>query len=182
MEEFRKGQFGAIGVVETPFVLDPLSTPAAPAAPRPSTGRKALPIDFVVKDDGDFSAGPGDFIPIPKATMKFVTDVHGPALFFVQAVFASTGFAARNDRLGLLVNNTVYPLGENEAVSEDGDLSLRKFGGSAHWAMNLAPGEHTVHVLLRGGKDEGETKTGLALPAKVKASSRCPLVLSCIHS
>lgn len=182
MDEHRIGQFGMIGVVETPFVLDPFSSPAANAPVRPSTGRKSLPIDFVVKDDGDFSAGPGEFIPIPKASMKFVTDVHGPALFFVQAVFAFTGFSARNDHLGLLVNNTVYPLGENEVLSDVTELALLKFGSSAHWAMNLNPGEHTVHVLLRGGRDEGDVKTGLMLPAKVKANHRCPLVLSCIHS
>ena len=65
MDENNRGSFGGIGVVNAPYVLDPLSRAPQPA-PRPATGRKSLPIDFVVKDDGDFTAGPGDFIPIPK--------------------------------------------------------------------------------------------------------------------
>lgn len=180
MDDSRPGKFSTIGVVAAPYVLDPLS--ATPPPPRPSTGRKSLPIDFVVKDDGDFTAGPGDFIPIPRTMMKFITDAHGPALFFVQAVFAWTGFAARNDHLGLLVDNVVYPLLENEAMTDGPGVGLFKFGGPCQWAMNLAPGDHTAQVLLRGGTDEGDVKVGLALPAKVKASHKCPLVLSSIHS
>lgn len=178
-----QGSFAPIGVVPEVHVLNPLApVHLQPQAPRPSSGRKALPIDFVVKDDGDFSAGPGEFIPIPKTMMKFMTDVHGPALFFVQAVFAWTGYPARNDHLGLLVDGVVYPLGENEIFSDAPGVGLLKFGGPAQWAMNLAPGEHTAQVLLRGGRDEGDVKIGLSVPCKVKANHKCPLVLSSIHS
>jgi hypothetical protein len=183
-DESYRGQFGNIGVVDEPMVFDPLSKPAAPAAHRPSApgARKSVPIAFVVKNDGDFTAGPGEFIPIPKTALKFYTDAHGAGLFFLQAVFASTGFSVRHDRLALLVDGTVYPLAEYEAVTDSAGMGFFKLGGGYHWAMNLAPGDHSAQVLLRGGTDDGDVKSGVWVPSKVKASHKCPLVLSVLHA
>jgi hypothetical protein len=180
MDENNRGSFGGVGVVDKPYVFDPfLPPPASPPSPAPA--RKSSVIDFVVKDDGDFMAGPGEFAPIPKTLMKFNVDIHGPALFFVQAVFAWTGYASRNDHLALLIDSAVYPLTETETMTDGPGIGIFKFGGPCQWAMNLAVGEHSVQILLRGGKDEGDIKVGLSVPSKIKASHRCPLVLSVIH-
>ncbi len=178
-----RGSFASVGVLPPTVVIDPVSGPAsAPSVERPKTALRWMPMDFVVKDDDDFTAGPGDFVPVPKTGLRFWVDQPGPATFFVQAVFGWTGFPARNDNLGLLVDNAVYPLVSGEAMQAAPGLGLFRFGGPCMWPMNLACGEHFAQVLLRGGQDDGEVKVGLALPCKVLANSKCPLALMVMHS
>ncbi len=175
----KRGSFGSIGVIEEKVVYAPAQSAPPPAPPAART-RSFLPIDFLVKDDGDFTAGPGDFVPVPKTKLKFRTEAYCPALFFVQASFGWTGYQARHDRLGLLVDDVAYPILEQESMV-DAATAIFSVSPGCHWAMNLAPGEHVVQLLLRGGKDEGQTKTGLWLPSKVLANQRNPLVLSVLH-
>lgn len=178
-----RGSYAPVGVLPPTLVIDPVSgPPSAPAVERPKTALRWMPIDFIVKDDDDFEAGPGDFIPVPKTALRFWVEQSGPAAFFVQAVFGWTGFPARNDHLGLLVDNVVYPLVPNEAMQAAPGLGLFRFGAPSMWPMNLARGEHYAQVLLRGGQDDGIVRVGLFLPCKVLANPKCPLSLMVMHS
>lgn len=177
-----RGSFAPVGVLPPTLVIDPLVPISTPAVERPKTALRSMPIDFVVKDDDDFTAGPGEFIPIPKTALRFWVEQPGPAVFFVQAVFGWTGFPARSDHLGLLVDNSVYPLVSGEAMQAAPGLGLFRFGGPSAWPMNLARGEHYAQVLLRGGQDDGVVRVGLALPCKVLANPKSPLSLVVMHS
>lgn len=177
----NRGSFSSVGVLPPVRVIS-WDAPAAPPPPRPALATKWSPMDFVVKDDDDFTAGPGDFIPVPKTSMRFWVEQEGPAIFMVQATFGWTGFPARNDHLGLLIDGAVYPLVQAEGMLAAAGTGLFKFGGPSMWPMNLGRGEHHVQVLLRGGNDDGEIKIGMALPCKVLANPKSPLSLMVMHS
>lgn len=180
--ENGRGSFSKdkVGIVPPVYVVDPVVQ--GPLAPPAKSPLRSMPIDFVVKDDDDFTAGPGEFIPVPKASMRFWVEHHGPALFFIQAVFGWTGFPARSDHLGILVDREIHPVVSCEAMQSAPGVGIFRFGGPSMHPVNLAPGEHFAQVLLRGGHDDGEVKMGLSLPCKVLANPKCPLSLAVMHS
>lgn len=180
--ENGRGAFAPVGVVTPEFVINPVKGDAPPPVARPASSLRWMPIDFVVKDDDDFTAGPGDYIPVPKTALRFWVEQDGPACFFVQAVFGWTGFQARNDHLAILVDNKVHPLVVVEAMQAAPGLGIFRFGGPAMLPMNLAKGEHLAQVLLRGGHDDGDVHMGLWLPCKVLANPSNPLSFSVMHS
>ena len=87
-----RGAYAPVGVLPPTVVIDAAAPP--PPRPVPSAGPRWMPLDFVVKDDDDFTAGPGDWIPVPKTGLRFWVEKDGPAAFFVQASFWFTGFPA----------------------------------------------------------------------------------------
>lgn len=180
--EDKRGSFGNIGVIQETVVVAPHSSnvPASGSAPVVRPQRAVPPMDFLVKDDGDFVAGPGEFIPVPKTRLRFRSEVYSSAFFFVQASFGWSGFSARHDRMALLVDDVVYAISEKESISDVGSGVISE-PSSSHWAMNLAPGEHSVQIMIRGSRDEGQVKTGLWLPCRILANRKSPLVLSVLH-
>lgn len=177
-----RGAYAPVGVLPPTLVIDPQAPPPPRPAPGPGAGPRWMPLDFVVKDDDDFTAGPGDFVPVPKTGLRFWVEKDGPAAFFVQAIFGWTGFPARNDHLGIFVDGVIHPIVQAEAMQAAPGLGLFRIGAPFMWPMNLARGEHQAQVVIRGGNDDGEVKVGLSLPCKVLANPKCPLAFMVLHS
>jgi hypothetical protein len=138
-------------------------------------------VDFISKEDGDFSAGPGAFIPVPGTSFSFTQSVAGAVLFLLNATFGC--FQAANNALGIRIDGTtVVPL----QISLHGAL-LATFvfyaPASAVGVAVLPAGTHTVEVMLRGiAVGEFCSGSGLGTAAVLAAAPATPLVLAALHS
>lgn len=151
--------------------------PTGPVGP-PGAGTA---IDFVTKTDGNFTAGPGGFIPVPGTLFSFQQGADGNVIFLLNAVFGCD--QATNDALGIRIDGgPAIPLQANlfqVAAPVAGFFQ----GATAMWPQFLAAGQHTVEVMLRGiGAGEFCAASGLGLSATLGATPDTPLSLAILHS
>lgn len=178
------GLFGPLGQISSP-VPQPQSGggggpgPQGPAGPAGPAGAGSA-VDFVTKVDGDFTAGPGAFIPVPGTTLSFTQGATGPVVFLLNACFGCND--ATNNALAINVDGTVIPLQANLWHTFVGGVGGFFDGSSAMWPMMLAAGSHTVFIMLRGiSAGEFCSGTGLGFPATVAANPQVPLSLAVLH-
>jgi hypothetical protein len=136
--------------------------------------------DFVSKVDGDFTAGPGAFIPVPGTLLAFSLPADGSVMFQVQATLGCN--QTQNGALGLRVDGTDYPITKRLLQTVAG---VTEFYGPSTYVFPLAllAGAHTVEVLLRGLVAGSEcSASGLGLSQTISASPEAPLILICQHS
>jgi hypothetical protein len=137
--------------------------------------------DFVSKDDGDFTAGPGDFIPVPGTLLAFSVPQDGNVMFQVQATLGCG--QSQNGALGLRIDGTDYPI--TKRLLQTFAVGVAEFYEPSTYIFpkELLAGAHTVEVLLRGLEAGSEcSASGLGLSQTVSASPEAPLILICQHS
>lgn len=173
---------GPLGVVNQAV---PQGGPGQNGGPGP-TGAQGPPgqgtqISFITKDDGDFTAGPGSFIPVPGTLLSFTQGADGNVMFFVNAVFGCD--QATNDALAIRVDGTtVIPL-QATLVHVAAPVQGFFMNASALWPMFLAAGGHTVELMLRGiGAGEFCSGSGLGSPATLAATPDTPVALAVQHN
>lgn len=155
--------------------------PAGPPGPPGPAGVGAA-IDFVTKTDGDFTAGPGSFVPVPGTLLAFTQGTTGSAIFIINACFGCGFPNAQNDALGIEVDGTIFPLQANLWHTFVAGVGSFLQGASASWPMVLGAGSHTVQIMLRGiTAGEFCSAAGLGTPATVSANPDVPLTLSVLH-
>lgn len=153
--------------------------PTGPTGPAGPAGAGSA-ISFVTKQDGDFTAGPGAFVPVPGTLLNFTQGQTGPVLFMINACFGCDN--AQNDALAIRVDGTIIPLQATLFHTFVAGVSAFFLGATAVWPMNLATGNHTVEVMLRGiGAGEFCSGSGLGFSATLAANANVPLSLSVLH-
>lgn len=161
--------------------------PAGPQGPMGGVGPPGPGSVFeppVVKTDGDFTAGPGAFVPVPGTALVFSMLTAGIAKFDLLATLgSSTGAvgAPQSAQIGLRIDGTDYPLTTRLIHTFVGGVGEFMVGQSSTFSLPLGAGSHTVEVLLRGLLP-GEYGGGLGVSATIAAVPTVPLVLSVSHS
>lgn len=133
--------------------------------PGPGTSRA-----FLVKTDGDFSAGPGAFIPVPGTTLMFTTTENGTVEFHLQAVL---GCSPLNSQVAIEVDGVSNPVAINLAPGSIENL----VPATSYLPLTLSAGSHTAQVMLRGialGQPPS-CGTGLGVAAMIQANVDVPL-------
>lgn len=154
--------------------------PAGPQGPAGAAG-PGLAVDFVVKTDGDFVAGPGAFVPVPGTLIAFATAIDGPAIISVQAVFGNPPVGSpQSGQIGLRIDGTDYPLTVRLIHTFAGGVAEFFIGQATLFPITLSSGSHTVEVLLRG-LTAGEFGFGLGIPVGVSANPTVPLAVTVQH-
>ncbi len=113
--------------------------PAGPPGPAGTTTPGY--IGHTLKTDGDFSAGPGGFIPVPSTQLSFSLKKEGTVVFFVNAVLGAGAV------IGIRVGGTDYELSPGNHV----------------FPVHLNPGDYQAEIVIRGGTVSATTATPLAL-------------------
>jgi hypothetical protein len=137
--------------------------------------------DFVTKTDGDFTAGPGAFIPVPGTLLAFSLPMDGSVMFQVQATLGCG--QTQNGALGLRVDGTDYPI--TKRLFQTFVVGVAEFYEPSTYVFPLAllAGAHTVEVVLRGLVAGSEcSAAGLGLSQTVSATPEAPLILVAQHS
>lgn len=166
---FGGGGAGPAGAPGTP------GTAGLQGPPGPGTAT-----DFLVKTDGDFTAGPGAFVTVPGTLLAFNTPADGAAIFLLQAVLGCSN--SQNAVIGLRIDGADFPL--NVRLIHTFPAGVEEFFIPVHasFPMNLTAGAHTVEVLLRGiSAGEFCSASGLGFPATVSANTGTPLALTVLH-
>lgn len=137
-----------------------------------------------VKIDGDFSLATAndDWTPIPGTDFDFTQVLDGPAYFFIQAVFGTTGIACCDvsGQIGLRIDGQDFPLTLdyfNTFVAGVGPIASP---GPAFWPQPLLAGPHTVEVIIRG-INRVATGPSQNTPLNVLANPIVPLAVGVIH-
>jgi hypothetical protein len=137
--------------------------------------------DFVSKTDGDFTAGPGAFIPVPGTLLSFSIPTDGIVMFLVQATLGCD--QTQNGALGIRVDGTDYPL--TKRLIQTFAAGVEEFFQPSAFMtpISLPAGAHTAEVILRGLVAGSEcSASGLGLSETVSASPETPLILIAQHS
>lgn len=161
-----------------------------PAGPQGATGTAGVAgfgglVDSISKIDGDFTAGPGAFIPVPGTLLPFVQAVAGPVTFLVNVSFGTTsgaGSTSQSGQMGLKVDGTDYPLVTRLIHTFVGGVAEFLVGQAAVFVLVLPAGAHTVEVITRGLFPGEFGGTGIGIPLTVSAVPIQPLTLSAVHS
>lgn len=140
-----------------------------------------LSTDFVSKTDGDFTAGPGAFIPVPGTLLSFSTPEDGTTIFFIQATLGCD--QTQNGALGVRVDGVDYPV--NKRLIQTFAAGVEEFFTPSSYfiPITLSAGAHTAEVILRGLVAGSEcSASGLGLSQTVSATAETPLTLLAQHS
>jgi hypothetical protein len=143
--------------------------------------------DFITKTDGDFTAGPGVFIPVPRTQVAFVQGTDGVAIFFLQAVFGCSGTGAQTSQIGLRLTDsngvqTDFPLTVTLLHTDVADVTVLFQPAPGMWPVTLSAGSYTIEVILRGlSGGEFCGAGGYGFPAVVSANVQVPLALVAFH-
>ena len=173
------GGFGGFGGGGGPGPAGPpgqAGPPGTQGPPGPGTAT-----DFVVKTDGDFSVGPGAFVPVPGTLLSFSTPAAGPATFLMQAVLGCNN--TQNAVIGLRIDGVDFGLNPRLLHTFVGGVGEFFIPVHASFPMNLAAGPHTVEVILRGimaGEFCGGS--GLGFGVTVSANPSVPLCVTVLHA
>lgn len=177
------GAPGPLGVVNQ-AAPQGAGAPAAqgPVGPQGPAGTGSI-VDFVTKVDGDFTAGPGSFVPVPGASLTFTQGVAGTALVFLQATYGCR--SSMNNALGIRVDggatipisvallDPIFPF----------FTSVVFVPTTGAWPLVLTAGSHTIEVMFRGvGAGEFCGAAGQGISADLSATPDAPLALSVLHS
>lgn len=139
----------------------------------------------VVKTDGDFTAGPGAFIPVPGTALVFAMGAPGVAKFDLMATLGSSSgvpSTSQSAQIGLRIDGTDYPLTTRLIHTFVGGVGEFMIGQSSTFSLSLGAGSHTVEVLLRGLLPGEFGGAGLGIPATIAAVPAVPLVLTVSHN
>jgi hypothetical protein len=139
----------------------------------------------VVKTDGDFTAGPGAFVPVPGTALVFSMATAGVAKFDLLATLGSSSgavSASQSAQIGLRIDGTDYPLTTRLLHTFVGGVGEFLVGQSSTFGLSLPAGSHTVEVLLRGLLPGEYGGAGLGIPATIAAVPTIPLVLTVSHN
>jgi hypothetical protein len=155
--------------------------PAGPPGP-PGPAGAGSAMDFLVKTDGSFTAGPGSFVPVPGTLLSFSQGQAGSVVFLISAAFGCAFPNAQSDVLGIEIDGTVISLQaalRHTFVAGVGDFYNP---ASAMYPAQLGAGQHTVQIVLRGfSAGESCSAAGLGLPATISATPEVPLSLTVLH-
>ena len=155
--------------------------PAGPPGP-PGPAGVGTGVDFLVKTDGSFSAGPGAFIPVPGTLLSFTQGQAGAAIIMISGAFGCEFPLAQSDVLGIEIDGV--PVSLQAVLRHTFASGVGDFYNpcSAMYPIQLAAGQHTVQVLLRGfGAGESCQAAGLGQPAIISATPEVPLSLIVQH-
>jgi|FLYN01.1.fsa_nt_gi hypothetical protein len=176
---FGGGPSGPTG----PSQLGVINGPTPPPTPPPPPPAPPFGVDFKVKTDGDFIAGPGAFVPVPGTDVSFTLPTAGAVLFLLRATLgSSTGGVAlsQSGQLGIRVDGVDYPLTPRLLHTFTSGVGEFLVGQDQAFVLNLSEGSHTAEILLRGLLP-GEFGAGIGTPASVAAVPNIPLALIVIH-
>lgn len=170
------GGFGGGGGGPGPAgVQGPIGAPGAP-------GPGSITEPPVVKVDGDFTAGPGAFVPVPGTAVPFTMATAGVAEVKAIVTLGSGGTQlCENAQIGVRIDGTDYPLTVRLIHTLVGGVGEFHIGQCFTFPITLAPGPHTAELLLRGLLP-GEFGGGLGAPASVNANPAIPLIITVSHS
>jgi hypothetical protein len=146
--------------------------PAGPAGP-------GSIIDFTVKTNGDFTAGPGTpLVPVPGTLVNFVTSEAGAVLFLVQATLGC-GFS-QSAKIGLVIDGVTHVLSARSLSLAGGGNNEFMIGQPLVFAAILAAGVHTVEFALTGPLFPSDCSF-LGVPITVSANPTFPLSVVVVH-
>lgn len=146
-----------------------------PQGPQGPAGVGATIPAPIVKTDGDFTVGSASpFVAVPGTSLAFTTTRDGITLFFLQAGIGDIS-SSTHGQVGLRIDGVDYPLTPTQNHTFVSDVGILLVSGVSFWALQLAAGDHTVEVIVRGDAALPGT-TGL--PITVQANTTSPLLLS----
>ncbi len=144
----------------------------------------AAAIDTISKTDGDFTAGPGGFIPVPGTLLSFSTSLDGHAVFLLNGVLGTTTGAAsesQSGQIGLRIDGTDYVVATRLIHTMAAGVAEYQIAQSGSVTLSLPAGSLRVEVVTRGlgvGEFGG---TGLGTPLTVVADPSTPLNVTVLH-
>lgn len=159
---------------------------AGPRGPQGAQGSMGLGglSSLVVKEDGDYTAGPGSFTVVPGTAINFTSQVAGVAHFFAAVTTGKTngspGFP-QCCQIGMRVDGVDYPLATRSLYTFVSDVGEFLLGQNLVFGLYLAAGAHTVELVIRG-LSPGEFGSGLGISVSVCATPQVPLRMSVVHS
>lgn len=173
-----------LGVVPGNQLVNPNIGPAGPAGPAgpPGPAGPGAEIDFVVKTDGNFTAGPGAFVAVPGTSVAFTQGSDGGAVIMVQAVIGDPPVtdAGQSAQIGLRVDGSDQPLTVRLLHTFAGGVGEFALGQATLFPFTLAAGPHTVELLFRS-LTPGEFGGGTGVPQTLQANSSIPLAVVVLH-
>ena len=153
-----------------------------PIGQRGLTGPGSITEPPVVKVDGNFTAGPGAFVPVPGTTVPF--SMAAPGVAEVKAIVTLGDGATQNCesvQIGIRINGTDYPLTVRLIQTMVLGVSEFHIGQCFNFPITLPAGNYTADLLIRGLLP-GEFGGGLGAPASVNANPSIPLIMTVTHS
>ncbi len=156
--------------------------PRGPAGEAGPPGPGSIVEPPVVKVDGDFTAGPGSFVPVPGTSVPFSMSAAGVAEVKVLVTLGSgVTQECENVQLGIRVNGTDYPLTVRLIQTLVPNVDEFLIGQCFVFPIQLPQGSYTAELLLRGLMP-GEFGAGLGTPAAVSANPSIPLIITVSHN
>lgn len=156
--------------------------PAGPTGPVGATGPGSITEPPVVKVDGNFTAGPGAFVPVPGTAVPF--SLSAPGIAKVEAIVTLGDLltqTSENAQIGVRINGTDYPLTVRLIHTAAAGVGEFAIGQSFTFPITLAAGNYVAELLLRGLMP-GEFGAGTGAPASVNATPAIPLIITVSHS
>jgi hypothetical protein len=153
-----------------------------PIGPVGATGPGSITEPPVVKVDGDFTAGPGAFVPVPGTAVPFTMSAAGVAK--VEAIItlgSGASMECESAQLGVRINGTDYPLTVRLINTLVAGVDEFLIGQCFTVPITLPVGTYIAELLLRGLMP-GEFGAGLGTPASVSANPSIPLYITVSHS
>jgi hypothetical protein len=137
-------------------------------------------VDFVVKTNGSFSAGPGAFVSVPGTLVNFDQEATGAAVVLVQAVLGDGSGTPENGQLGIRLDGIDQPATARLIQTTAAGVAEFLVGQTLAFPFNVAAGLHTVQLVLRG-LAVGEFGGGTGAACSVSATTSIPLAVIVIH-
>lgn len=136
----------------------------------------------VVKIDGDFTAGPGAFVPVPGTAVSFKMSAAGVAeVKLVLTLGSGATMHSESAQIGVRINGTDYPLTVRLIQTMVAGVGEFHIGQSFLFPVTLPAGQYKAELLLRGLLP-GEFGGGLGTPASVNANPSIPLIITVSHN
>lgn len=147
-----------------------------------ATGPGSITEPPVVKVDGDFTAGPGAFVPVPGTAVPFTMSAAGVAEVKVLLTLGSGATQlSESAQIGVRINGTDYPLTVRLIDTSVAGVGEFDIGQSFLFPVQLAAGSYTAELLLRGLLP-GEFGGGSGAAAAVNANPSIPLIITVTHN
>lgn len=159
----------------------PAGPPGLPG-PVGATGPGSIIEPPVVKVDGNFTAGPGAFVPVPGTSVPFILSAPGVAK--VEAIVTLGDLVTQtceNVQVGIRINGTDYPLTVRLIHTAAVGVGEFAIGQCFSFPITLPAGSYTAELLIRGLMP-GEFGAGTGAPASVNATPSIPLIMTVTHS
>lgn len=153
-----------------------------PAGPVGATGPGSITEPPVVKVDGNFTAGPGAFVPVPGTSVPFTMSTAGVAeVKTIVTLGDLVTQTCENVQLGIRINGTDYPLTLRLIHTAAAGVGEFAIGQCFNFPITLTAGTYTAELLIRGLLP-GEFGAGTGASASVNATPTVPLIITVTHS